>query len=162
MLPVLQIKTSKWIPLLCIDWELCSWKVSALSDSGRSRSLSIAPVRLLYSASSAQRPRWGNDDPAKLWFWRSRRTPGCCCLVFRAFLLVSWHATEGPSGPEVVLPLVSWEEVACIDGRLKPILDLLSWLSWSDMVRLLLCRPPTRDAPLLDPYNPLEFWGESL
>lgn len=83
-------------------------------------------------------------------------------MVLLALRLVSWQAAGGPSWPEVVLPLVSWEEVACIGGRLKPILDLLSWLSESDKVRLLPCRPPMRAAPLLDAYNPLEFWGESL
>lgn len=81
--------------------------------------------------------------------------------MLRAFRLVSWQPAGGPSWPEVVLPLVSWE-VACIDGRLKPILDLLSWLSESDKVRLLPWRPPTRAAPLLDAYNTLEFWDESL
>lgn len=83
-------------------------------------------------------------------------------MVLRALRLVSWQAAGGPSWPEVVLPLVSWEEVACIDGRLKPILDLLSWLSESDNVRPFPCRPPTRAAPLLDVYTPLEFWAESV
>ena len=144
------------VPLLCMDWELCSCRASALSGSGRSRSLSMAPTRLAYSGSSAQRPRWGTDDPAKFWLWRSS------CLVLRALRLVSWQAAGGPSWPEVVLPLVSWEEAACIGERPKPILDLLSWLSESDRVRVLLCRPPTRAAPLLDAYNPLEFWVGSL
>lgn len=143
-----------WIPLFCIDWELCSCRVSPLRGSGRSRSLSMAPIRLAYSASSGPRPLWGNDEPAKLWLW------GSSGLVPRAFRLVSWQA-GGPSWPEVVLPLVSCEEVACIDGRLKPILDLLSWPSESDKVRPLLCRPPTRAAPLLDAYTTLEFCDES-
>lgn len=127
-----------------------------LSDSGRSRSLSMAPIRLAYSASSGKSPLGGSADPgAKLGPWRSS-------LELRAFRLVSRQAAGGPSWPEVVLPLVSWEEVTCIDGRLKPILDRLSWLSESDKVRPLLCRPPTRAAPLLDTYDPLEFWGESV
>lgn len=99
------------LPLVCTIWELSSWRFSLVGGSGRSRSLSMAPIRLAYSASSAPMPLVGNEEPAKLWPWTSS------CLVFRAFRLVSWQAGE-PSWPEFVLPLVSCEEVTCIDGRL--------------------------------------------
>lgn len=101
----------KLLPLVCTVWELSSWRFSLVGGSGRSISLSMAPIRLAYSASSAPTPLLGNEEPAALWIWTSS------CLVFRAFRLVSWQA-GAPSWPEFVLPLVRCEEATCIDGRL--------------------------------------------
>lgn len=143
------------VPLFCMDRQLASCGASAETVTGLSRSLSMAPISFSNSASSVKSPRWGGDEPAELWLWRS------VCLVLRDLRFVSWLGAGGPSLPEVVLPLVSWEEAACIAERPKLILDLLSWLSESGRYRLLPCRPPMRAAPLLDEHNPLEFGVES-